>query len=73
MQNGCDSTRTVNHEMSKFIHGEKPAVFDAFHFVGSGLWTLWGITLKVYEYSNRSVMLITLSRRTVICQSVAEV
>jgi hypothetical protein len=27
-----------------------PAVFNAFHVVGSGLWTLWGITLKVYEY-----------------------
>jgi hypothetical protein len=28
----------------------KPAVFDAFHIVGSGQWTLWEITLKVYEY-----------------------
>jgi hypothetical protein len=28
----------------------KPAVFDALHIVGSVLWTLWGTTLKVYEY-----------------------
>jgi hypothetical protein len=27
----------------------KPAVFDAFHIVSSGLWTLWGIALNVYE------------------------
>ena len=27
-----------------------PAVFDAFRIVSSGLWTLWGITLKLYEY-----------------------
>jgi hypothetical protein len=28
----------------------KPAVFDSFHIIGSGLWTLWEITLRVYEY-----------------------
>jgi hypothetical protein len=31
-------------------------VFDALHIVVSGLWTLWGITLKVYEYG---IFLIT--------------
>jgi hypothetical protein len=29
---------------------EKPVVFDTFHIVGSGLWTLSGITLELYEY-----------------------
>jgi hypothetical protein len=24
-------------------------VFDTFHIVGSGLWKLWGIALKIYE------------------------
>jgi hypothetical protein len=28
----------------------KPAVFNAFHMVGSGLWMPWWIILKVYEY-----------------------
>jgi hypothetical protein len=28
----------------------KTVMFDSFHIVGSELWTLWGITLKVYEY-----------------------
>jgi hypothetical protein len=28
----------------------KLAVFDAFHIIGSALWTLWGITMKVYEF-----------------------
>jgi hypothetical protein len=31
-------------------HVAKLAVFDAFYIDGSGLWTSWGITLKVYEY-----------------------
>jgi hypothetical protein len=31
-------------------HMMKQAVFDAFHIIGSGLWMLRGITLKVYEY-----------------------
>ena len=44
-----DIAAAVNHEMSKFIHGDA-MVFDAFLIIGSGLWTLWGITLKVYEY-----------------------
>jgi hypothetical protein len=39
----------VTHEMSKFTHG-KARLFNAFHIIGSGLWTLWGITLKLYEY-----------------------
>jgi hypothetical protein len=34
----------LEHEISKFIHGE------AFHIVGSGLWTLCVITLNVYEF-----------------------
>jgi hypothetical protein len=28
----------------------KRAVFDAFLIFGIGLWTVWEITLKVYEY-----------------------
>ena len=31
-------------------HIVKPVVFDAFHIVGSGLRTIWGITVKAYEY-----------------------
>ena len=41
----------VTDEMSKFTHGEA-AVFNAFHIFGSGLWSLWGIALKVYEYEH---------------------
>ena len=37
----------VSHETSKFTHDEAAG---GFHLVGSGLWTLWRITLKVYEY-----------------------
>jgi hypothetical protein len=35
--------------MCKFTYDEV-TVLDAFHIVGSELWMLWGITLKVYEY-----------------------
>ena len=28
----------------------KMDVFNYFHIIGNGLWTLWGITLKIYEY-----------------------
>jgi hypothetical protein len=35
----------------------KPVVFNTFHIVGSGLWMLWGITLKVYEYANFKLLL----------------
>jgi hypothetical protein len=31
-------------------HVVKPVVFDAFFIVGSRLWVLWGISLKVYGY-----------------------
>ena len=31
-------------------HMVKAVVFDAFYIVGSGLWTLWEISSKVYEY-----------------------
>jgi hypothetical protein len=28
----------------------KPAVLYAFYIVGSGLWRLWEVTYKIYEY-----------------------
>ena len=47
----------VTLEMSEFIHGEAGGI-DTFHIVGSGLWSLWGITLKVYEYGIFKVLVI---------------
>ena len=31
-------------------HMVKLVVFNAFHIIGSRLWTLWRISLKIYEY-----------------------
>ena len=36
------------------VHVMKSVVLDPFHIVGSNLWALWGITLKVYEHPNNS-------------------
>ena len=49
-----DRNSVVSHAQCRLdvsrLEQNSHMVFDTFRNVGRGLWTLWGITLKVYEY-----------------------